>query len=362
MDRGAVVAWPERFKSDELSALQHAMNQLSADKRAFHAEYQNEPLEEQLGEGQLSAEVLAARLNGIERGKVPIWATHLTAFIDVQKTCLWWIVAAWSKDFTGAVVDYGTWPDQQRAYFTLQEVQRTLARECPASGLEATLLHGLKRCSEHVLQRDWLRQDGGLARVEKLLIDANWGESTNTIYEFCRTTPHAALVVPSHGKGITADQKPMSEYQRKPGEMLGIYWYLTAPDGMRGIRHLIIDTNWWKSFVAERLTTAVGDKGALTLPGQKGTDHRMLCDHLAAEYRTPTQGRGRRVDVWKIRPNRIDNHWFDGLTCCAVGASMLGCTLLGNGVPMRRKVSFEDCERHRREFEARRAREGDRWW
>ena len=39
-----MIAWPERFNHDELSAIQHAMNLKLQDERAFYAEYQNEPL------------------------------------------------------------------------------------------------------------------------------------------------------------------------------------------------------------------------------------------------------------------------------------------------------------------------------
>jgi ABC-type nitrate/sulfonate/bicarbonate transport system substrate-binding protein len=44
MDEGAVIAWPERFNHDELSAIQDAMNLRLQDEAAFFAEYQNEPL------------------------------------------------------------------------------------------------------------------------------------------------------------------------------------------------------------------------------------------------------------------------------------------------------------------------------
>ncbi len=44
MDEGAVVAWPERYNVDELSAIQHAMNLKLRDELAFMAEYQQEPI------------------------------------------------------------------------------------------------------------------------------------------------------------------------------------------------------------------------------------------------------------------------------------------------------------------------------
>jgi hypothetical protein len=56
MDEGAIVAWPERFNHDELSAIQHAINLKLQDEAAFFAEYQNEPLPEvQAQEDELTA-------------------------------------------------------------------------------------------------------------------------------------------------------------------------------------------------------------------------------------------------------------------------------------------------------------------
>ncbi|MEX0585674.1 MAG: hypothetical protein WD176_03455, partial [Pirellulales bacterium] len=43
MDAGAIEAWPERHKPDEISGLQHAMNLKLDNEAAFFAEYQNEP-------------------------------------------------------------------------------------------------------------------------------------------------------------------------------------------------------------------------------------------------------------------------------------------------------------------------------
>jgi phage terminase large subunit GpA-like protein len=55
--------------------------------------------------------------------------------------------------------------------------------------------------------------------------------------------------------------------------------------------------------------------------------HRMLADHLTAEYRVKTNGRGREVDEWKNRPNRPDNHGLDCLAGAAVAASIEGVEL-----------------------------------
>ena len=65
-------------------------------------------------------------------------------FIDVQATLLFYVVAAWEDDFTGYVVDYGTFPDQKRPYFTLRDARHTLAVVTKASGLEGSIYAGLE--------------------------------------------------------------------------------------------------------------------------------------------------------------------------------------------------------------------------
>jgi hypothetical protein len=79
-------------------------------------------------------------------------------------------------------------------------------------------------------------------------------------------------------------------------------------------------------------------------PDKESRPHRLLAAHLTAECGIKTEGRGRTVDEWKLRPERNDNHWFDGLVGCAVGASMEGVTLenVGGFVSQlrRERVSF----------------------
>jgi hypothetical protein len=99
--------------------------------------------------------------------------------------------------------------------------------------------------------------------------------------------------------------------------------------GRRSVRHVLYDTNFWKSFIHARLGVAMGDAGCLSLWGHQPERHRLLAEHLTAEHRVRTEGRGRVVDEWRLRPERADNHWFDGVVGCAVGASILGVVLPG---------------------------------
>ena len=330
MDEGAVVSWPDRHNYDEISAIQHAMNLKFTDEAAFWAEYQNEPLPEDLGsDEQLTVDGIVNKLNGHSQRTVPVSANHLTMFIDVQKTLLFYVVCAWDDDFTGSVIDYGTWPDQRRRYFSLADANPTLQSKFPRAGLEGCLYGGLKSLTEEYLSREFTRDDGAAMKVEKCLIDANWGQSTDVVYQFCRESAHANVIVPSHGKYIGASSKPMSEYKKAAGDRVGLNWRMPNIRGKRAVRHVVFDANYWKSFVASRLLMAVGDRGCLSLWGRSGETHMLFAEHLTAEYRVKTEGRGRKVEEWKMRPEAKDNHWWDGAVGCAVAASMVGCVLAG---------------------------------
>ncbi|QDT62400.1 Phage terminase large subunit (GpA) [Stieleria bergensis] len=352
MDAGADVSWKERFNHDELSAIQHAMNLKLQDEAAFFAEYQNEPLpEETVGADQLTADQVAAKVNNLPRRRVPIAGNHLTAFIDVQGKLLFYVVAAWEDDFTGYVVDYGTYPDQQRTYFTLRDARHTLATAAEGTGLEGSIYAGLESLTNELLGREWQRDDGAAMKIGRCLIDANWGHSTNVVYQFCRQSSHASILLPSHGRFVGASSNPFSEYKRRPGDRVGLNWRVPTIHGKRAIRHVIYDTNWWKSFTHARLAVSMGDRGCLSIFGDRPDQHRMFAEQVTAEYFVRTEGRGRTVDEWKARPEQPDNHWLDCLVGSAVAASMQGALLFGTdrpSAPKRERVSFKELQRRKR--------------
>ncbi|MBK8915033.1 MAG: phage terminase large subunit family protein [Phycisphaerales bacterium] len=352
MDAGAVAAWPQRHHPDELSAVQHAMNlRLGRGDAAFWAEYQNEPLpEEQADDELLTADQIAAKTNGHRRGEVPIGCTHLSMFVDVQAKALFWLVAAWESDFTGYVVDYGTEPDQKEAYFTLRDLRQTLALAMPRAGIEGAIYAGLERLTTRLLDREWRRDDGALARIDRCLIDANWGSSSDVVYQFCRQSKHATILLPSHGRYVGASSLPFADYKRRRGDRVGLNWRVPTVNGKRAVRHVTFDTNFWKSFIHARLAVSMGDPGCLSLFGRKPEPHQLLAAHLTSEYRVKTEGRGRTVDEWKLRVDGADNHWFDCMVGCAVAASLEGAILPGTDArpAPRQRVKLSELQRGRR--------------
>jgi hypothetical protein len=354
MDAGAIIAWDARYNHDELSALQHAMNLKLQDEAAFWAEYQNEPMPEDLNEDAImSADEIATKLNGMRRGEISVGTAFLTMFIDVQKELLFYLVAAWEECFSGYVVDYGVYPEQNRRYFQLHDARPTLQDAAPGAGLEGIIYGGLEKLTDNLLSKEWARDDGAMMKIERCLIDANWGQTTDVVYQFCRQSRHSAVLLPSHGRYVGAASKPMSEYRKQPGDRVGHNWMIPNVRGKRAVRHALFDANYWKSFIHARFAVAMGDKGCLSLYGRKSLIHQMLAEHLTSEYRVKTEGRGRKVDEWKLRPEASDNHWLDCMVGSAVAASMLGATLPGigdSGKPVRSRKRIDLGSYQRQKF------------
>ena len=99
-----------------------------------------------------------------------------------------------------------------------------------------------------------------------------------------------------------------------------------------------------------RLAVAMGDRGCLSLFGDKPELHRLFAEHVTAEYRVKTEGRGRTVDEWKLRPEASENHWLDCLVGCAVAASIQGVVLPGTdakATPRRPRIRLSDLQNRR---------------
>lgn len=329
MDAGGVVSWPARFNEDEISAIQHAMNlRIERGEAAYFAEYQNEPLPDvEENTGDLTPDQIAAKVTRIPRHLVPMGCNRLTAFIDVQGNMLFYLVAAWKDDFGGQVIDYGVFPDQKRAYFTKRDAKIGFSDVFSGVGIEGQIRRALDDLTGRLLGRKWIRDDGAEMTIERCMIDSGWPVSTAVVKEFCRQSPHSAVLTPSKGIGVRASQRPMAEWKKDEGERKGMNWRVRSVDGSRYVRTAEYDTNYWKTFVHSRLATAAGDSGCLGLFGDKPSQHKLLADHLTAEFHVLVSEKGRSVDEWRPRPGSPDNDWLDCLVGATVAASIQGVSL-----------------------------------
>ncbi|MEM8738076.1 MAG: terminase gpA endonuclease subunit [Planctomycetota bacterium] len=327
LDLGAAATWEHRKLEEEVSSVQHAMNiYFAVGPEAFYAEYQNDPaLARPAGTTQTTAESIVDRVNRLPRGVVPNEADFLTAFVDVHDNVLYFAVVAWRADFTGSVIDYSTYPEQDRAHFRLADARITLASvdqtdEDEAPGVEGQVMRGLQKLTDDLCGREWPREDGTPVTIRRCLVDA--GYLPGVVHQVCRRSPHRAVLQPAKGRAIGAKQTQFSEYKDKPGEQLGENWRVVS-NQRHSTRLVLQDPNFWKSHLHQRLRIKVGDAGALTFFGEKPERHRLIADHLTAERGTLVNANGNSVTEWSVVGSR-DNHYLDCLVGAAVGASMEG--------------------------------------
>jgi hypothetical protein len=335
MDAGAIVDWAERMDDPRnLSAVQAAMHAFyKYGPAGFASEFQNEPLLSEEAARMPTAEEICQQANGYKRGQAPDRAVHATAFIDVGDDYLAWLVAAWEPNFTGAVIDYGTWPDQGRT-FSKATVSHTLGQLYPKAGVEGAIVRGLQDLAGDLLSRTYASESGPPLQVGLCLIDT--GYLPDAIHHAIRMIGRGPTLRPSRGRGITAGKTQYDDYQPDRCRQMGLHWWVPKQSPQAIIQ---IDTNFWKTFLHTRLATAVGDPGALTLYG-KPEDHGLLADHILAEYYTlPSTEKGVRIQEWHQHVGK-DNEWFDCLVGAAVAASVLGVRppgIPGNRVSRRQR-------------------------
>ncbi|HEX6987525.1 MAG TPA: terminase gpA endonuclease subunit, partial [Planctomycetaceae bacterium] len=272
----------------------------------------------------LTAEEIGQRLSGVKRGVVPSDCSHVTAFVDIGERLLNYVVCAWTADFRGYVIDYGTEPDQGRRFYGYRDCPKPLA-SVYKGGPDAVILAGLEALTDRLLSTDWPDEKNGPPKqVSLLLFDNGYGPFTETGYRFALRSPHRARLKPSKG---VATRVSRGEFRRTDAIRRGPGWAEAVPQGRKD-RLLEFDANLWKTTTHARLSTEKGDAGSLTLFDAKPHEHELFAQHLTAEKPTRVTANGRTADEWNLRPGR-ENHWLDCLVGNAVAASVLGCVLPG---------------------------------
>jgi len=350
MDAGAAVAWPARTEG-RWTGLQLAMDLCFRNRAAFMAEFQNDPEKQDDDTEKLCADDVVAKVNGLDRRRISEGREKITCHVDIHDKLLYWTVCAWSQGFTGEVIDYGTWPKQRSRHFAMRNVRTTMQTVAGGPDLDAAILDGLRKLTGELLGRAYQRVDGASMFIDVLGIDI--GYKDYLVRQLLQISPHAARIQPMKGAGIGPENKPIREYRRGKGIVIGEYWWTPPIRGTNQIRHIHVDTNHWKSFIHRHFAIPLGGRGCLSLWGspREREQHRYWAEMIAdSEYFERTEGRGRVVDVWALHTNKPDNHAFDNVVGCAVLASKLGITDSDMPArPARQKVKLSEVQKQKRQ-------------
>lgn len=323
MDHGITVRWPHRMEADkhEISAIQHAVNVIQdRDKFVLMAEYNNTPLEQSSADLRLQVNDIIRRLNRLGHRIAPDSAVRLTGFVDVHADVLYWAIIATDDAFRADVIDYGTYPEQNRRVFSKDECYRTYPKvHSDQPNLAAQLTAALHATWELMFDRVYKREDALELPLELVMTDIKWGEQRDTVIKAMKTSRYARNLLASEGEGITARKRGFEAQKLKTGERKGHGWILSP---LKGVRRVRVDTNLWKSDVAGMLAVAVGAPGSCNLYGTDSEQHRNIASHWTSEE-AHKRVELREVFEWELKPGRPDNHWFDCLVNAMVAASIL---------------------------------------
>lgn len=309
MDRGALVVWDANFightlpdgSQEEVSALEHLYNIIADNGEEFFAtEHQNDPpIPEELLDG-LTTDVIRSRLNGVNKGVIPDWATRLTVAVDVGKWHLHYVVAAANDKFSVAVTEH----EIVKVLNDADEDARRLLKPWQAS-----LLTCLRRIREAC--KGYVKVDGSPIEIDLGVVDARW--ETDVILMFCKESGPRWRPCFGHGRG--QGQKAFNRPKPTTSNIVGAHWYGKLDERDRSLTfHL--DADHWKIFVHDGFRQVPGTEGGITLYGSDPREHNTYSKHLTAE----------RWDVQKSQWEKLSesNHFFDatGMACAAL--DMLG--------------------------------------
>jgi Terminase large subunit gpA, endonuclease domain len=142
---------------------------------------------------------------------------------------------------------------------------------------------------------------------------------TPVVYAFCREA--GERFKPSVGRGASQQHRQWYNRPTKTGALvkhLGEGLHINRPLAEK-LQLCEVDADYWKTWVHQRLSTPIGQAGAMTFYSAPPQEHLALAKHLTAERKTEEFVAGKGV-VAKWERLRRQNHWFDALyNACAAG-------------------------------------------
>jgi len=309
MDAGAGVAWKERIRDGELSALQTAENLLLEMHEQFYAEMQNEPIDVANEMYHIDSKLIIKHTSNVPKFIVPETARIIVAFTDINRVGLHWVVVAFDQLMTGQVVAYGKWPERGDAW-------RKNAPELERKQSLFAALAGLGRMWATMP----LTRGGDPVRIGVGLIDR--GYEPDTVHRYIKQAGLPFRLAASRGY---AGHK----YRIYKATLVGApfeHAHITQSQGRQFIAH---DADHWREIMQRAWLGEKGAPGGAMLYAADPRYHMAFADQLCSEvlrqkYKTDA---GIRWE-WGHRPGS-HNDWGDAMTGCYVAAAASGLTTGG---------------------------------
>lgn len=301
---------------------------------AFCTEYQNDPPEsEEIQTLELTHAHVASCSSKLDRQIKPEWADFVVRGVDMGKTDCWYVDIAFSREATGAVVDYGRFHPFGLSTGSSHEA------------IEMAMLNALV---------NFASQDCPYP-IDYALVDS--GYKTDAIYEACRRIE--GNYFPAKGMDSTYRQPKASENCKVFHEC---HCVLKRDRDGNEVWLFEPNTEYWKNWLQERWvcdpwTGGQRTRGSMALFNAEDVRiHSQFAKSMVSERleHVPLPGKAFK-SVWNV-VDRSNNHWLDagGYACAA--ASCLGVRLVEEvkPIPIERKQPRKFVNPWGRPFVARR--------
>lgn len=259
------------------------------------------------------AEVLGrGEVTQLTRGQVPEDAVYLSRGVDVRKTQLHFVVIAWTGDGRGHVVDYGI-----------------MAVNSKELGVRKAVLQSLDEL--RIAYPAYQTLSGRTLPVMWTLVDGGWkpGVIRAFMRQVARVAPRGWLMVFGRGQSEPPGKGSYNHPANvsKPGGRIS--WigddqcYVSFSPKYK-LHAMFANSDEWKSFVHDGLSTPPSQPGSLTVCQAVTADDRQLARRFASQLiaekavQKVVKNRG-PVTVW-VDESRRANHFLDCMYyACAAG-------------------------------------------
>lgn len=303
MDVGASVTDEHKYDDAlELSAIQHARNlKLRLGSKAFNSEYQLQPVQQtQL----LSLKPLQVynQVNGVARNRLPAQTQALVAFIDVMSNDgLHYVVTAFGRRQTAAVVDYGVEP---------------LARhDGTERGTENALGSALAKLLTRLYSQSYPRDGASPVTLHAAWVDHGW--KTHIVTRVCELFRNRGYANTYSCKGWSSDY-----YNGGQGKNVVARGNNVDFRERDGVRFAGQNSDYWKECTQRAFTAVPLTPGSISLFGTLPQAHIDYASQVTSEVladKAFTQ-RGAEIYRWNLRPGS-KNHFLDATSGCLAMAS-----------------------------------------
>lgn len=219
-------------------------------------------------------------------GEVPDGVIVITGTIDVQVDVCYWQIDGWGVGESHWLLDYG-----------VETCPEIVSKHAKAEGdpeVRAALMRDSWALMHKVVDRKLtMKSSGAPVGVKIWSIDS--GDRTGEVYQFA--SQHKGRVLPT--KGSDQISQPWKVSRSDPAKF----------KMSTSVPILLMNVNHWKDQVWSRMHRQPPQWGAWRWPVDIGREYsRQLASEQRVQKSLPN---GKFRYVWKPRPGRKDNHWWD---------------------------------------------------